>query len=260
MRCCSVEGVAISAASRLSTTMTPHAPTDPRRRGPPTRRERSSPTTSAADGYELLEADCARDAARLMATRFPDLAIVDLGLPDRDGLELMREVRDADRVAGGSTPSCRCSSCPAAASELDRLRGLRPRLRRLHGQAVQLSRSSTPGSSRCCAAASTAGAGPDARRTARDRQPLPRCLAPRRAASSSRRRSSRCCARWPRSRRACSPGTSCCAASGGTGRSARPGRWTRTPRVLRKKLSARGDHFIVNVWGVGYRLLDGSLE
>jgi DNA-binding response OmpR family regulator len=29
---------------------------------------------------------------------------------------------------------------------------------------------------------------------------------------------------------------------------------------LRKKLSARGDRFVINVWGVGYRLVDGSVE
>ena len=29
---------------------------------------------------------------------------------------------------------------------------------------------------------------------------------------------------------------------------------------LRKKLSAHGDAFVINVWGVGYRLVDGSLE
>ena len=27
---------------------------------------------------------------------------------------------------------------------------------------------------------------------------------------------------------------------------------------LRQKLSARGDRFVVNVWGVGYRLVDGA--
>ncbi len=42
----------------------------------------------AADGYELLEADCAVDAHQLMETKYPDLAIIDLGLPDLDGLEL----------------------------------------------------------------------------------------------------------------------------------------------------------------------------
>jgi len=29
---------------------------------------------------------------------------------------------------------------------------------------------------------------------------------------------------------------------------------------LRKKLNAAGDRFLVNVWGVGSRLLDGELE
>ena len=28
---------------------------------------------------------------------------------------------------------------------------------------------------------------------------------------------------------------------------------------LRQKLSARGDRFVVNVWGVGYRLVDGPV-
>ena len=29
---------------------------------------------------------------------------------------------------------------------------------------------------------------------------------------------------------------------------------------LRKKVNASGDKFIINVWGVGYRLLDGHVE
>jgi DNA-binding response OmpR family regulator len=28
---------------------------------------------------------------------------------------------------------------------------------------------------------------------------------------------------------------------------------------LRQKLSARGDRFVINVWGVGYRLVDGDV-
>jgi hypothetical protein len=28
---------------------------------------------------------------------------------------------------------------------------------------------------------------------------------------------------------------------------------------LRQKLCARGDRFVVNVWGVGYRLIDGEV-
>ena len=29
---------------------------------------------------------------------------------------------------------------------------------------------------------------------------------------------------------------------------------------LRKKLGSAGDRFVINVWGVGYRLVDGSVE
>ena len=29
---------------------------------------------------------------------------------------------------------------------------------------------------------------------------------------------------------------------------------------LRQKLGAKGDHYVVNVWGVGYRLVDGPVE
>ena len=39
----------------------------------------------AADGYEPIAAENAREAVRLIETRYPDLAIVDLTLPDRDG-------------------------------------------------------------------------------------------------------------------------------------------------------------------------------
>ncbi len=53
-----------------------------------------------ADGYELLTADCVSDALRPLETKSPDLALVDLGLPDRDGLELVRHVRTADGIAG----------------------------------------------------------------------------------------------------------------------------------------------------------------
>ena len=47
---------------------------------------------------------------------------------------------------------------------------------------------------------------------------------------------------------------------GDSGRSARRARSTRTPSRLRGKLSARGERFVVNVWGVGYRLVDGVID
>ena len=77
----------------------------------------------SADGYELLEADCATDARRLIETRFPDLAIVDLGLPDGDGLELLARIRSSDRAAARMDPELPLIVVSGRAGELDRLRG-----------------------------------------------------------------------------------------------------------------------------------------
>ena len=48
----------------------------------------------AAHGYEVLEAPNGRIALELLE-RKPDLVILDLGLPDIDGLELLRRIRGA---------------------------------------------------------------------------------------------------------------------------------------------------------------------
>jgi DNA-binding response OmpR family regulator len=77
----------------------------------------------AADGYDLLEADCLADARRLIETSYPDLAILDLGLPDGDGLELLRAVREADRIAGRIDPDLPLLVLSGRTTELDRLRG-----------------------------------------------------------------------------------------------------------------------------------------
>jgi DNA-binding response OmpR family regulator len=76
-----------------------------------------------ADGYDVIVADCARDAIRLLETKYPDLALVDLGLPDRDGLEVVRHVRTADGVAGRVDPSTPVMVVSGRTGELDRLRG-----------------------------------------------------------------------------------------------------------------------------------------
>jgi two-component system, OmpR family, KDP operon response regulator KdpE len=47
-----------------------------------------------AEDYRVLEADSARGALRLAAQQPPDLVILDLGLPDRDGQEVLRQLRD----------------------------------------------------------------------------------------------------------------------------------------------------------------------
>jgi two-component system KDP operon response regulator KdpE len=44
-------------------------------------------------GYRLLEADTAKSALSLATSNRPDLIVLDLGLPDGDGIDLTREIR-----------------------------------------------------------------------------------------------------------------------------------------------------------------------
>jgi DNA-binding response OmpR family regulator len=77
----------------------------------------------AADGYELLTADCAREGLRLLETKYPDLAVVDVGLPDGSGLALVEHVRAADGVASRIDPQTPLLVLSGRRGELDRLRG-----------------------------------------------------------------------------------------------------------------------------------------
>ncbi|HVN75830.1 MAG TPA: response regulator [Thermoanaerobaculaceae bacterium] len=48
----------------------------------------------AGEGYRVAEAGTAAAALELIASQRPDVVLLDLGLPDRDGLELTKEVRE----------------------------------------------------------------------------------------------------------------------------------------------------------------------
>jgi DNA-binding response OmpR family regulator len=76
-----------------------------------------------ADGYDVLTADCAREGLRLLETKFPDVALVDLGLPDACGLELLRRVREADGLASRINPATPLLVLSGRDGELDRVRG-----------------------------------------------------------------------------------------------------------------------------------------
>ena len=76
-----------------------------------------------ADGYQLCVADCARDALRLLETKYPDCALIDLGLPDADGLELVHRIRKADGVASRINPDTPVLVLTGRSGELDRVRG-----------------------------------------------------------------------------------------------------------------------------------------
>lgn len=47
-----------------------------------------------AEGYRVLEADDQASGLGMASSHTPDLIILDLGLPDRDGLELIRSLRE----------------------------------------------------------------------------------------------------------------------------------------------------------------------
>jgi DNA-binding response OmpR family regulator len=213
----------------------------------------------AADGYDLLEAECAAAARQLMETKYPDLAIVDLGLPDLDGLDLLRLVRESDRLAGRLDPDLPMIVLSGRAGELDRLRGfgrgaddylVKPfSYTELHARVGALLRRSSRrggtgrmriGSLELDAVSRQVWLHGKPLHLSKKEYALLRALAAEPTRVFTRDELLR-------------------------------GVWgfrtmgeTRTidshAARLRKKLSARGDRFVVNVWGVGYRLVDGDAE
>jgi DNA-binding response OmpR family regulator len=204
----------------------------------------------SADGYEVLEAESACDAEHMIASEFPDLAIL--------GLELLREVRQSDRVAGRFDPDLPILVVSGRTGELDCLRGFRrgcddyvrkpfsyPELQaRVAALLRRGERRTGPGRMRI---------GPleldplarqvwlhgDEVKLSKKEYALLRALAGDPTRVFTREELLR-------------------------------GVWgyrsmgiTRTldshASRLRRKLSVAGDRFVVNVWGVGYRLVDGTL-
>ena len=51
-----------------------------------------------AHGYRLVEAGSAREAGQLALSHNPEVILLDLGLPDADGIELTRRLREWTRV------------------------------------------------------------------------------------------------------------------------------------------------------------------
>lgn len=55
-------------------------------------------TILEANGYQVIEASTCQQGIMMFASHIPDLIILDLGLPDRDGIWLIRSVRASSAV------------------------------------------------------------------------------------------------------------------------------------------------------------------
>ena len=55
-------------------------------------------TSLTASDYRVVEAEDAASATRLLAAEKPDLVVLDIGLPDKSGLELIAEIRKTSAV------------------------------------------------------------------------------------------------------------------------------------------------------------------
>ena len=209
-----------------------------------------------ADGYELVVADTVRDALRALEYKRPDLAVIDLRLPDGSGLDLIRRVREADGIGSRLDPTLPLVILSGCAGDLDRVRGfelgaddyvakpfgygeLRLRiaavLRRTHERVNRgrlrvgeleidpASRVATLRGRRVALAAKefallrTLASAPTRVFT---KDELLRDVWDYRSAGATRTLDSHACR-------------------------------------VRQKLARDGDRFIVNVWGIGYRLIDG---
>src|ERR1700744_4451991 len=76
------------------------------------------------DRFEVLPAPSAADALRLCRYNHPDLLLLDLGLPDASGLDVLREIRDSDGVGSRFDPRLPIIVLTGRSAGTDRIRGL----------------------------------------------------------------------------------------------------------------------------------------
>lgn len=55
-------------------------------------------STLEAEGFTVFETERGREGLQLAATRKPELLILDLGLPDMDGIDVIRDLRGWNRI------------------------------------------------------------------------------------------------------------------------------------------------------------------
>jgi len=77
-----------------------------------------------ADRFAALPAPSAADALRLCRYKHPDLLLLDLVLPDAPGLEVLREIREADGLAHRFDSGLPVIVLTGRGADADRVRGL----------------------------------------------------------------------------------------------------------------------------------------
>jgi DNA-binding response OmpR family regulator len=78
----------------------------------------------AADRFGVMPAPSASDALRLCRYNHPDLLLLDLSLPDASGLDVLREIREADGVDSRFDPRLPVIVLTGRAGDTDKVRGL----------------------------------------------------------------------------------------------------------------------------------------
>ncbi len=76
-----------------------------------------------ADRFRALPAPSASDALRLCHYKAPDLLLLDLRLPDAQGLDVLHEIRASGRASGRYDPELPVIVLSGRATEADRVRG-----------------------------------------------------------------------------------------------------------------------------------------
>jgi DNA-binding response OmpR family regulator len=78
----------------------------------------------SADRFGVLPAPSASDALRLCRYNHPDLLLLDLSLPDASGLDVLREIREADGIDSRFDPLLPVIVLTGRGADTDRVRGL----------------------------------------------------------------------------------------------------------------------------------------
>lgn len=212
----------------------------------------------AADGYDPLVADTLADARALLETSYPDLVLSDVMLPDGTGLDLIRHVRGGDGIVSRVDPATPVMLLSGRDGELDRIRGFErgcddylakpfsyPELRlRIATLLDRTHRRPTAGRVRVGAL---------------ELDPAQRAVTVRGARVALTQKEYALLVALVREPTRVYTKEELLRTVWGYRTGA-----TRTIDShacrLRGKLGAHGDAFVVNVWGVGYRLVDGALD